>query len=321
MRRREFFALFGVAAAVPLRLATSQDTGGSYRIAPLGPVSRANRFMVAFFDELADHGFVEGHRLIVDALGFSAPVSELDTVAVELVQLHPDAIVALGPEAGRAAQRATKTIPIVVASDDLIDSGLVASMSRPGANTTGVGILASALDAKRLELLHEIVPTARRLGVLADPATTASRDQVEAAARTMRIELVVREVQSIDAIIPAIDALAAEKVAAINILASPVLGPSYELITDHMREVHLPASYQWPEAVRMGGLMAYGPRQKTIGRLMAQQLARVLSGSPPGTVPIIQPTKFDLAINAKTAKALGIDVPASLIARADEVIE
>jgi ABC-type uncharacterized transport system substrate-binding protein len=322
VRRREFIALFGaIAAPLALSSARAQEAGRTYRIATLGPIPRGNPIIVVLLDELRRNGFVEGRNLAADARGFAVAPTELDPVATELVKEGPDAIVTFGPEAGHAAQRATGTLPIIAASDDLVGSGLVASMSNPGGNTTGVGIFASQLDAKRLEILHEIVPQAHRIGVLADPATTSSRPQLEAAARELGIELILFDARSKDDIVRAIDAMSAAQVDGINVLASPIFGAASALIVDRIHQHRLPSIHQWPETAREGGLVAYGPRLDAFARLVAGQLVRVLRGARPRDLPVEQPTKFELVINLERARALGFSVPQAVVLRADEVIE
>jgi putative ABC transport system substrate-binding protein len=287
----------------------------------LAPIPRANEVYDAFFDELSHHGLVEGKNLIVDPRAFSVPPSQLETVATELVKSGQDAIITSGPGSGHAAQHATQSIPIIAGMDDPLGSQLVASLPNPGGNMTGVGIFAFQLDAKRLELVHELVPTARRIGILADPATAASRPNVEATAHALGLELVLREARSPNDIPGAIEALAAAPVDAICVLASPILGGADALTLARVREARLPTIHQWPGTVRNGGLVAYGPSEDEIGRLLAQQLIRVLDGAAPAHLPVIQPTKFELWINLKTAKALGLEVPPTMLVRADQVIE
>jgi putative tryptophan/tyrosine transport system substrate-binding protein len=218
MRRRGFVAGVGASIAWPV-VAAALRPGRTYRIAMLASVSAEDW---NFWDELKRNGFVVGQNLVVDRRGKPVPIARLDATAAELVRAGPDAIVAWGPAAGHAAQSATKSVPIVVFTDDPVQSGLATSMSRPGGNTTGVGILAGQLDGKRLEILHELVPTARRIGLLVDP-TQVGQAEVEAVGRNLDLELITREVRSADDIGQGIDALAAGKVAAINVLASALL--------------------------------------------------------------------------------------------------
>jgi putative ABC transport system substrate-binding protein len=242
-------------------------------------------------------------------------------LAGELVAQNADLIVAFGDPAIRAVQRATQVIPIVGMTDDMIGSGLAASLARPGGNTTGVSILASELNVKRLEILHEFVPQARRIAVLADSTTISSRDQLASAARALSVELVPFEAGSPDELGRALDAIAATKIEAVNVLASPLLQVSRPQIIARMRDHRLPAIYQWPESAEDGGLLAYGPRQLLCYRHVITLVDKVLRGAKPSDLPIEQPSKFELAVNLKTASALGMTIPPTLLLRADEVIE
>jgi putative tryptophan/tyrosine transport system substrate-binding protein len=200
--------------------------------------------------------------------------------------------------------------------------GLVRSLARPEGNTTGVSILASELDVKRLEVLHEYVPLARRIAVLVDPTTISTRVQLSNAARDLGVELLMSEADSADEIGRALDAIARAKVEALNVLASPLLFTYRHVIIERAAALRLPAIYQWPETAEEGGLLAYGPRFVQIFReMLARQLVRLLRGTRPADLPVEQPSKFELAVNLKTAKALGLDMAPSLLARADEVIE
>ena len=245
----------------------------------------------------------------------------LSALVNELVALRADVIVVFGDAQLRAAQQLSHDIPIVGMSEDLLGSRFVASMARPGSNTTGVSLLASELDVKRLEILHEFVPRARRVGVLADPTTLSTRPQLEKAARNLGVELVVATAKDRDEIRLAIDSMVAARVEAVNVLASPILNQSRTPIMDRMRQTRLPAIYQWPETAKEGGFLAYGPSLVASYRQIADFVDRILKGAKPGDLPIQQPTKYELVINLKTAKALGITIPQSLLQRADYVIE
>ncbi len=321
MRRREFITLLGgTAAAWPLAAVSAQEPGRTYRIGGLSFQPRTRPHWVAMFEELRRAGFVEGKNLA--ARGWELRAEQLAEVAAELVKDKVDVIVGAGDPATRAAQRATATIPILAVSDDLVRSGLVPSLAHHGGNTTGVTIIASDLDSKRLEVLHDYVPKARRIAVLADPTTASTRAQITDAARDLGVEIVRFEARSRDEIGRALDAMTAAKVEALNVLASPLLDLSRLQIIDRMREARLPAIYQWPETAEDGGLLAYGPRFVRIFRdIVARQLVGLLRGAKPADLPIEQPTKFELVVNLKTAKALGLDVPMPLQLRADEVIE
>ena len=266
-------------------------------------------------------GWEVGRNLQLVVLRLEGHNERLATLVKELVARPVDVIVVFGDAQIRTAQQVSHDIPIVGMSEDLLGSGLVASMARPGSNTTGVSLLASELDVKRLEILHELVPRARRVGVLADPNTVPTRPQLETAARNLGVELVVSTARSRDEIRPAIDSMVAARVEAVNVLASPILNQSRMPIMDRMRQARLPAIYQWPESAKEGGLLAYGPSLVASYRQVAGFVDRILKGAKPGDLPIQQPTKFELIINLKTAKALGITIPQSLLQRADDVIK
>jgi putative ABC transport system substrate-binding protein len=218
-------------------------------------------------------------------------------------------------------QQATKTIPIIAMTDDNVGSGLANSLARPGGNTTGVSILASELDAKRLEILHEYVPQARRIAVLADPTTISTRDSLVSAAHDLGLELLWFQARNPDEIGSALAAIAAAKVEAVNVLASPLLNFARRLTIDKMRDARLPVIYQWPETAEEGGLLAYGPRNLLCYKLVVSLVDKVLHGAKPADLPIEQPSKFELVVNLKTANTLGMTFSPALLLRADELIE
>ena len=238
----------------------------------------------------------------------------------ELVARPVDVIVVFGDTAIRAAQRASRIIPIVGLADDLLGSALVDNMSRPGSNTTGVSILASELDVKRLQIVRELLPHARRVGVLEDPNTVSTRRQLETAARDLDVELVIATAKDRTEIIAAIDSMVAARVEAVNILASPVFHNFRTVILGHLRRTRLPAIHQWPETASEGGLLAYGPSIVGVYRQLAGLVDRILRGSKTADLSVEQPTRFELVINLATAKALSVVVPQSLLVRADEVV-
>jgi putative ABC transport system substrate-binding protein len=206
----------------------------------------------------------------------------------------------------------------------MVGSGLVASMAHPGGNTTGISLLATELDGKRQEMLTEIVPGARHIAALADSNTTAPRrlQALQDAARARGIELSVHRVAKAEEIGDVIDAIKAAGAQALNVLASPLLYAQRRLIIERTAALRLPAIYQWPETAEEGGLAGYGPRILQLYRdIYSRQLVKLLKGAKPAEIPVEQPTKFELIINLKTAKALGVTVPQALLARADEVIE
>jgi putative ABC transport system substrate-binding protein len=321
MRRREFIRLVGGAAAWPLAARAQPSRMPLVGVLRPNPKDIAETFAEPFRRYMKAIGWEEGRNirfLFVWAEGHSERAPAL---ASELVAQNVDLIITFGDPGIRAAQRATQTIPIVGMTDDMIGSGLAASLARPGGNTTGVSILASELDVKRLEILHEYVPQARRIALLADPTTISTRAQLTRAGRELGLELVRFEAQSPDEISRALDAMAAAKVEALNVLASPLLNNARRLIIDRLRDYRLPAIYQWPETAEDGGLLAYGPRNLVCYRHVVSLVDKVLRGAKPADLPIEQPSKFELVVNLKTASAIGMTIPPTLLLRADEVIE
>jgi putative ABC transport system substrate-binding protein len=324
MRRRKFITLLGGAALLLPRAARAQEPGRTYRLGHLAQSPRDAWQNVALFDELRRLGFIEGQNLTIDPRGYGLRAEQFSEVAAELVKAQVDIVLAGGDAAIRAAQQATATIPILAIADDMVGSGLVASMGRPGGNTTGISLLATELDGKRQELLVEIAPGARRIAALADPNTAADRQlqALQDAARARGIELSIYRIAKPEEIIGAIDTAKEAGASALNVLASPLLNAQRRLIIERAAALRLPAIYQWPEVAEEGGLAAYGPRFTQLSReVSARQLVKLLKGAKPADLPIEQPTKFELVINLKTAKALGLTVPPSILARADKVIE
>ncbi len=324
MRRREFIALLGSAAVAtwaPSR-AWTQEAGRTYRLGVLVNAPRNAAHWVAFFDELRSHGFIEGVNLsVLD--GFSAPADRVDTIAATMVGARPDAVLVGGAALTRVMQRATQTIPILAFSDDLVAEKAVASLAHPGGNTTGISILGTELDGKREEILIEMVPAARRIAALADPAVTALQQlrALEDAANARGVALDAHVVSDADGILPAIDAALTGGARALNVHASSLFNRYRAQIIERVAAVRLPTMYQWPEAAEEGGLVAYGPRFVSLYRQHALQAIKVLNGMKPADIPVEQPTKFELVVNLKTAKAIGLDVPPTLLNRADQVIE
>ena len=280
-----------------------------------------NPLMASIFTELQRLDWVDGRNAIYEPRFSAGDPERLPSLASDLVGRKVHIIVATGGWVTvRAAQRVTASIPIVGLSDDLVGEG-VASLARPGSNTTGVSIFAAELNTKRLELLAEMVPAARRIAALAQSKSDPSLARVAAAARERSMELEVFEAQGLDRLADALRAVSTARIDAVNVLASAILHNGRRTVMDHLAASRLPAIYQWPEYAAEGGLMGYGPTQASIARLVAEQVDRVLKGARPAELPVVQPTTFTLAINVKTAKALGLTVPPSLRARADEAIE
>jgi putative tryptophan/tyrosine transport system substrate-binding protein len=322
MKRREFITIIGGAAAAwPLAARGQQGR------VPVVGVLRPNRkdigetFAEPFRRYMKAIGWEEGRNIRFLFVWTEARSERAPALAGELVTENVDLIIAFGDPAIRATQRATRAIPIVGMTDDMVGSGLAASLARPGGNTTGVSILASELDVKRLEILHEFAPQARRIAIMADATTISTRAQLASAARDLGVELVRFEAESPDELGRSLDAIAAAKVEAVNVLASPLLNVSRLQIIDRMRDARLPAIYQWPESAEDGGLLAYGPRNLLCYRHVVSLVDKVLRGARPADLPIEQPSKFELAVNLKTASAIGMTIPPTLLLRADEVIE
>jgi putative ABC transport system substrate-binding protein len=324
MRRREFVALVVGAATWPLA-AKAQETGRTYRLGCLLPLPRTAPINVAFFDELQRRGFIEGQNLTVEYRAYGLQFDRISEYAAELVNARVDVIVTAGDVATiRAAQQATKTIPILAMTGDLMGSGLVASQARPDGNTTGVNILAFELDGKRQDILIEGVPGLRRMAFLADAnlATVAQLDALQEAARAHNIDLSIHRIAKGEEITAAIDAAKASGATALNVSASPLLFTHRQLIMDRVAALRLPAIYEWPETAEEGGFVAYGPRlSQLFVEVMTQQLIKLFRGIKVADIPVEQPTKFELVINLKTAKALGLTIAESFLVRADKVIE
>jgi len=324
MKRREFITLLGGAAAsvsMPLSLC-AQEAGRIYRIGFVSAAPREEPMYVAFFEELRGLGFVEGQNLSVIP-GFGIRNELLGEAAAALVRAAPDAIIAAGPIAARAAQAATKTIPILAASDDMVEDGLVTSMRRPGGNTTGVSLLAPELDGKRQDLIMEAVPGIRRIAALSDPhvSTPPHLQDLKEAARARDVELLVFSATTPEEIAPAMNEASVASVQALNVLATPLFFFNRQIVLARATELRLPAIYQWPEMAEQGGLAGYGPRVTQWFRQLARLLVQVLRGANPGELPVEQPTRFELVVNLQAAKVIGHEIPAGLVLRADKVIE
>jgi putative tryptophan/tyrosine transport system substrate-binding protein len=324
MRRREFIRLLGgTAAAWPL-VASAQQAGRTGRIGLLWPgdAPPTSPRMESFRQGLRASGFVDGHNVTIDLRYAQRGLQQLPELAAELMRLNIDAIFAGGDLAARVAQQATETIPIVAIADDILGAGIVASLSRPGGNTTGLTILAPELSAKRLELLRDIVPRLSRVTALWDPTSGMSQvTMTKSAARSLNLNLQVLEVRRREDVLLAFRAARDSQAEALNVLASPVLSSLHREIIAFAAEYRLPAIYQWKEHAEAGGLVSYGPSLAAMWRQSAIIIAKVLKGAKPADLPVEQPTKFELVVNFRTAEALGLTVPPSVLLRADEVIE
>ena len=327
MERRIFLAtVTGGLLAAPLA-AEAQEAGKVYRIGVLASSTEANfePSVKVFREALHAAGWVEGRNVTFDVRYAGEQYARLAELAAELVRLKVDVLASLGTPATLAAKRATTTVPIVMESlSDVVGSGLVPNLARPGGNVTGVSGFAPELSGKRLELIREIFPRADRIAVLANganPATGPVLRATETTGQQLGMTLHVRDVRRPAELRTAFEAMRRERIDALVLVADPLLFTEKGQIIQLAARHRLPAIYEmrlFPEA---GGLLSYGPLSQERFQRMAVYVDRILRGARPGELPVEQPTKFELVINLKTAKALGLTIPPSLLARADQVIE
>ena len=321
MRRRDFMALLGNAAATwPLKAHAQQAA----KIARIGILDDAPMWQ-ALRQALRELGYVEGQNIAYEyRYGEGAP-DRLATAAAELVRRPVDLIATYGTPATHAAKEATATIPIVmIGVGDPVGAGLVASLARPGWNITGNTVLSPDLGPKRLQILREAIATATRVGYLANPnnaSTLATVAELKNAASAAGVVLIPVEVRSVGDFDPAFAAMLRERPDALLVSNDPFHQLHIGRIMEFLAKNRLPGMFQSKESVAAGGLMAYEASLPDLFRRAAGYVHRILQGTRPGDLPVESPTKFDLAINLKTAKALGIDIPPTLLARADEVTE
>jgi putative tryptophan/tyrosine transport system substrate-binding protein len=276
-----------------------------------------------FRDALAALGYVDGRNLRLEFRFAEGQAKRFPALAGALVGERPDVVVALGDAATRAAQEVTRTIPIVAIADDLVAAGLIQSMARPGGNTTGVSILATELDAKKVEILKEIVPTAQHFGLLQDPAsrTEARLRAIADMARALGLELQTVDVESPADFAAAFATLRAGGAEALDILASALLANFQRDLARLALEYKLPAICQFREMVEAGCLVSYGVTRPEMYAMLAAYTDKMLKGAKPGETVAQQPSAVELVINQKTAQKIGIEIPPAVLARADEVIE
>ena len=327
MRRRNLIALLGGTALTWSVCARAQQPAKIPRIGILSDEtpSLAAKAFEPFARGLRDLGWVEGQNITFERRYAEGENKILPSLAAGLVALHPEVIVAVGTPAARAAKIATEKIPIVFARiADPIGSGLVPALGRPGGNLTGVTSLSRELAAKRLELLTTAVPGARRIGVLWDPNFPPDRPQlteIEGAAPILNLELLPGEVRGSEEFQPATRKMAEQHADAMIVLPGEVFDANAQQIADLTAKARLPTMFQRRELVEAGGLMSYGTNYPDMYRRAATYVDKILRGAKPDDLPVEQPTNFELVINLKTAKALGLTMPYTLLGRADEVIE
>jgi len=326
MDRRTFLAGTG-AALLAAPLASEAQPAKTARLGTLSLAAGPNPTMDVFLG-LRELGWVEGHNLVVDQRWAAGREEELPALAAELVRLKPDVIVTLTTLAARAAKQATTTIPIVFTFvADPVGSDLVASLARPGGNITGVTTLAAGLVAKRMELLKAMVPQARRMAVLWQPGgfgeETAQnmRQEIDVAARAMKAQIRFIEARRPEDLEAAFVSIREARVGALLVFPSPMVFEARERVAEHATKSRLPTMFPWREGAEAGGLASYSTNFPDMFRRAAAYVDKILKGAKPGDLPVEQPTKFELVINLKTARALGLTIPPSLLARADQVIE
>ena len=328
MKRREFIALVGSAAATTAwPLATrAQQQPKLPTIGVLGPTtaSVAGQWTGAFAQRLRELGWINGHTVAIEYRWAQGRMERAAEIASEFVRLKVDVIVTSGMRTVIAAKQATSTIPIVfVSAGDPVGYGLVASLARPGGNVTGLSSQSTDLTGKQIELLREATPRLSRMAVMvnpSNPAATLERVEVQAAANALGIDVVTLEVQRTEDITPAFDAVK-NRVQALIIMGDRLTFDSQLLINTLALDARLSTMHGFRAGVESGGLMSYGPNFRDLVRRAADYVDKIFRGTKPADLAVQQPTKFELVINLRTAKALGLDMPARLLVLADELIE
>jgi putative ABC transport system substrate-binding protein len=322
--RRDFISLLGGAAAWPLA-ARAQQAGRVPTIGFLGSSTASGwaPWTAAFQQRLRELGWIEGHNVAIEYRWAEGRNERGAEIAAEFARLKVNVIVTTGSSA-LAVKEAIATVPVVFASwADPIGSGYIASLARPGGNATGLSIQTLDTAAKRLELLREVVPSLRRLAILArldNPSNMVEAGEVEAAARPLGLEVATWSAGRTEDIAPAFERLKG-RADALHVVSDPLLLANGIRINTLAVDARLPTIYSFREGVALGALMSYGANVPKLWQRAAELVDKILHGAKAGDIPVEQPTKFDLVVNLITAKALGLEVPAKLLALADEVIE
>ena len=325
MRRREFIAAVGGAVTWPLAARAQQAPVPLVGILLVSTAAANARLLDAFRSGMLELGYVEGRNIRYEYRFADGYLDRLPDLAIDLVRLKPDVIVSAPLPSHMALRQATSTIPIVMANGaDPVGFGLVTSLSHPGGNVTGLANFAEVLAAKQIDLLRELIPRLSRLGALinvTNPPHVPQLRETMAAAAASGIDLMPLEIRSPDELGPAFEALAKDHVEALAVPPDTVFNNFRRRIAELAATMRMPAIYGFREHVEDGGLMSYGPDNRGNYRRAAIYVDKILKGANPSDLPIEQPTKFELVINLKAAKALGLEIPPTLLARADEVIE
>jgi putative ABC transport system substrate-binding protein len=327
LNRRDFFSVLPLAILASPLAVGAQQAGKVYRIAFLGNSTAAleTNLVGPFREGLRDLGYVEGRNVVIEYRWAEGKYERFPALVAELVALKVDVIVTAGTPAALAVKQATATIPLVmVAVGDPVGTGLVASLARPGGNLTGLASISPDLEGKRLELLREILPKLSRVSFLVNPANAfhaVSEKHAREAAKVLHLKLQFVGVRADSGFDHAFDAILSERPGALIVLADRVFLHNRVRIVDFASRNRLPGVYPYRELVEAGGLMSFGPNYPDMHRRAATYVDKILKGTKPADLPVEQPTKFELIINLKGAKALGLTIPQSLVARADELIQ
>jgi putative ABC transport system substrate-binding protein len=325
MRRREFITLLGGAAAAWPLVARAQQAGKIYRIGILEPIpaERNAANLDALRKGLRDLGYVEGRNLVIEYRSADGRAERFPDLAAELVRLKVDLIVTRGTPAARAAKKATETIPTVMATMG-DPHAIVGSFARPGGNITGVTTFSTELTAKRIELLKELVPNLSRVALLhnmGNPAAPPEWEETKTAARSLGLKAELLDVRSEGDLGRAFEWVVRQHVDALVIGADGLTQMYQQTIVDFVARNRLPSACPAREFVEAGGLIAYAVNYSDMYLRLASFIDKIFKGTKPGELPVEQPTKFELVINVKTAKALGLTIPQSLLLRANELIQ
>jgi putative tryptophan/tyrosine transport system substrate-binding protein len=326
IRRREFiFTLGGAAVAWPLSGRAQQLPMPVIGFLRSSSIERSAHLMTAFRQGLKEAGYSEGQNVAIEYRSAEGQYDQLPALAADLVRRQVTVIVATGGSApALAAKAASSTIPIVFTGEDPVKAGLVVSLNQPGGNATGVSTLATAIGSKRLGLLSELVLNAKTIAVLNNPNgldVERHLQDVQSAARSLGQQIRVFNVTDEGEIDAVFESLARERPDVLLVNPDPFMNSRREQIVALANHYKLPAFYQWREYAEAGGLVSYGPSHTEPYRLVGIYTGRILNGARPADLPVIQSTKFELVINLRTAKRIGLEIPPTLLARADEVIE
>jgi putative ABC transport system substrate-binding protein len=326
MRRRELMLLLAGAMTAARTLRAQQKAMPVIGFLRSGSSSGTFALNVAAFRQgLSETGYVEGESVAIEYRWAEGHYDRLPALAADLVGRKVDVIVTGNTNGIRAAKGATSSIPIVFfGGGDLVAAGLIDSLARPGGNLTGIGIMGPELGPKRLDLLSELVPQARVIALLVNPSSKATETQIrdaQEAARTKGVQLSVLKAGAEGDFETALASLGQLHAGGLVVGADPIFDNRREELVALAARFAVPAIYEWREFAELGGLISYGPSQNVLWRQVGTYVGRILKGEKPADLPVQQPTKFELVINLKTAKALGLTIPQSILGRADEVIE